>query len=651
MKPIKPLVKKTKKVAGVPPVIDLRYFYLERPKLGLKFKYELNNEHIMNMGGDSEDTVGEFREGGWVSTKGWVYHPVFLDFVLDLEPEWNQSSDNTEYNEMSSDRSFLNQYALDADLLPLKPYTVHFFGRKYQNSFRNTFSQRAVVDTDTYGSRLDLKYKILPTSLSYSNTKVERRGALFSSQDHNHYDLAMNHRRKNSITRLNANYRDIQQTNEGESTGIATSNNYLTNTYFFQSDQSKKLMSDLVYNWMQNSDQDDSVTFTTSDLRWTEELHWTHRKNLWTNYKFLNQKQQTDESDIDTQSLAVSLQHLLYENLTTTVDGKAGRFNYSGDMTDVYTGRLNFDYSRNIPWGTLNSTLGFDLVATDRDSTESWIWAINESHTATTADVIFTQQENVDPDSIRVTDKSGTIVYIQGQDYTVEVTGKLVRIRPTLVGNITEGQELLVSYRYRSISGYDDLVFGRWAGINIFLWSTLRLSYDYNRRTQDIISGTEPESPVDDTFHRAQARVIWKWTDTTVSYDVYETTLSSARKSWRVNEQLRFQPARGVVLEFSGYIGNTIFTYSDDREEFYRAATSISWHPVYWCRTGFEAYQYEISGGVQDASNAGALASIDLYYGQWTCNLSYRYLDHTDEMRDFDRARQSILLKISRTIW
>ncbi len=645
---IHPLVKKTKKNTAGPPAIRLKYFYLERPETSMKFSYELNNERLINLGEESEDTIEEFREGIGISTKGWLYHPALLSFVLDFDPEWIQTPGNGEYTESEDDSGYLNAYSLDADILPLKPYTMHLFGRKYQNSFRNTFSERAIIDTDTYGGRLALKYKMLPTAFSYSNTKTARRGALRSSQDQDLFDLAMNHDKPNSVTRLTASFRDAFQTNEEEKNGIQTSYNYLQNTYFFKRDLTKKLMSDLSYNWTDNTKEDDSISFTSSNLRWTERLHWTHRKNLWSDYRILYQNQQTEGSDINTKSIGASLEHLLYENLTTSIDGEGLRYEYAGGTDDVYTGKLDFKYNRDIPWGTLNLTTGLDSVVTNRNTDENLIWATNEQHTVITGGTTFLRQENVDQDSIRVTDKSSSIVYIREQDYTVEEVGTLIRIRPTLFGNITDGQGLLVSYRYGSVSGYDDIVFGRWAGMSVFLWSTLRLSYDYYRRTQDIISGVEPDTAIDETAHKVQARVLWKWTDTTLSYDDFDTLLGSARTTRQINEQLTFRPARGFVLNFSGNMGDTLFRYSDEKEKFYRVATKIIWNPAYWVRTGFEAYEYNISESVQDESNTGVLTFIDLFYGKWICNLSYRYLEDTYQTRGYYRERDGFMLKISR---
>ena len=648
---INPLVKKARKSVTGPPAIRWRYFYLERPKVELKFSYELNNELLTNQGEESEDTVGEFREGIGLSTKGWLYHPALLSFDLDLDPEWIQTPGDSEYTENEDNNSFLNAYFLRADLLPLKPYTVNFFGKKYQNSFRNTFSERAIIDTDAYGATLALKYRALPTTLSYSNTKTDRQGALSSALDQDWFNLGMIHEKPNSITRLTAYYQDSLQTNDDEVNGIKSSRSNLTNTYFIKRDLIKRLISNLNYNWTDNTREDDAVSFNNSNLRWTEQLYWTHRKNLWTDYRILYENQQTNNSSVNTAAVNASLTHLLYENLTTKLGGEIRRNDYTGGVDDVYSAALDLDYTRRIRWGTLNLSAGLDTELTKRNSGDNWIWAVNEQFTASTGGVNFLQQENVDPDSIRVTNITGSILYIRNQDYTVEVSGTLVRIRPTLFGNIRDGQELLVSYRYTSGGNYNDALFGRSAGINVFLWSTLRLSYDYYRRTQDVVSGVNPNTPIDETVHRTQARVMWRWTDTTLSYDVYQTLLASARSTWRLNEKLTFRPARRVVLDFSGYLGNTQFTNSDEQEDFYRVSSKISWSPTYWCRTGFEAYQYNISGNVQNDSNAGVLAFTDLFYGKWTLNLSYRFLEDTYEDRDYQRARQGFMLRISRAFW
>ena len=648
---INPLKKKTRKTTSGPPAISSRYFYMERPRAELKLSYELENERIISQDEESEDSVGEFREGLGFSTKGWLYHPALLAFNLDFDPEWIQTPGGSDYAKNESDSGYLNAYALDMDLLPFKPYTLHFFGRKYQNSFRSAFSERAIIDTDSYGGSLAFKYKVLPTTLSYSNIKTESRGALRSSQEQDWFNLGMINQQANSMTRLSAYFRDSLQTNEGQKNEIKSSNTHLINNYFIQKDLRKTLTSDLVYNWTDNTRGDGSVSFTNSDLRWTEQLYWAHRKNLWTQYNLLFRNQQTDGSTANTGAVGASLSHLLYENLTTKIDGEARRNDYTGGTDDVYSGKLDFDYTRRIPWGALGLSTGLDTELTKRDSGDNEIWAINEPYIATAGGVTFLDQENIDTESIRVTNRTGSILYINNQDYIVEVSGTLVRIRPTLFGNIRDGQELLVSYRYNSGGSYDDILFGRWAGINVFLWSTLRLSYDYYRRTQDVISGTNPNTPIDEAVHRSQARVMWRWTDTTFSYDVYESLLASARTTWRLNEQLTFRPMRSVVLDFSGYLGNTQFTYTDEKEDFYRVSSKISWSPSNWCRTGFEAYQYNITGNVQNDSNAGVLAFADLFYGRWTVNLSYRYLDDSYEDRDYQRSRQGFMVRVSRAFW
>ena len=160
---------------------------------------------------------------------------------MNFYPEWIQAQKDNKYTDNRYNNSRLDSYSLYADLLPTKPFTVHLLGKKYQNSFRNTFSQRAIIDTDTYGGRLGLKYKDLPTTLGYTNKKIDRKGVLLSSLDQDLFDFSMIHQQKKSVTRLSTNYRDSLQTNEGERNSLKTSDNLLRNTYSFNSDSSKKL--------------------------------------------------------------------------------------------------------------------------------------------------------------------------------------------------------------------------------------------------------------------------------------------------------------------------------------------------------------------------------------------------------------------------
>lgn len=649
---IVPLKKKAKRVKRGPPALRLEYFYLERPKLTLNLSYELTDESTTRDGVNSKDRISEFREGVEIYTKGWIYHPALLEFNLGFEPEWSQTHGEGNYQQNSSWSKFLHSYSLDVTLLPRKPYILHFYGKKYQNSFSATFVDRGDVEMNTYGADLILKYRFMPTTLGYSHLKSELSGLSNSTEERDDFRLFMGFPTEKSTTDLSVEYSDSERVSEGVVSGIRTSRSSLESTYFFDKNLPIKLISTLSYDSTSNWDENDvSYSFESSDLRYTEQLFWRHNKKMWTNYKFLFDDQETGYFQKQTTQFNAMLKHLLYENLSTTIKGDVARYDFSDSINDVYKGTVSFDYNRRIPWGMLNITTGVDASYTNRNSGGDWIWITNERHVMRSGGVVFLDNENVDSGSVRVTNTAGTIVYIENQDFTVEKVGTLVRIQRIFSGSISSGQVVLVSYRYTTSNAFDDIVFARWAGVDFFLWSTLRLSYDYHHRSQNVTDGNEPANLIDDTTHRAKIRVLWRWMDTGLSYEIFDSNLSSARTTWRFSETLAFNPLNRLGLNFSGYFGSTSLTDTDEKEDFAGLAANIRYNPVYWCSAGVEGYYDRATGDLQDASDTGIMSYLELYYGKWTTKLSYKYLDHDDQMNDVQRKEYNIMLKITRVLW
>ncbi len=177
------------------------------------------------------------------------------------------------------------------------------------------------------------------------------------------------------------------------------------------------------------------------------------------------------------------------------------------------------------------------------------------------------------------------------------------------------------------------------------------MSYDYFHRTQDVISGNEPDSLADDTTHRAKIQLRYKWLDTSLSYDDYDSNVSSARTTWQLRQGLHFKPIRQLSLNLLGYYGNTSFKDSGQEEDVYGVATNIYYHPAYWCKVGLEGFYDSIDGDTQDTLSMGVYSFLELYYGKWTFNLSYRHMDYNDQLNDVHRQDQKIMLKIIWTIW
>ena len=351
-----------------------RYFFMERPKLGLRFSYEFETEKRTGQDIDTDDTFHEFREGFDIETKGWVYHPALLTFRLGFRPELNQIIEERDSGESDSSNGFLAAYSLDATFLQSKPYTLHLFGQRYEDSLRSAFAERSDTKVDTYGADLMLKYRVLPTTLSYVHRSSEQSGFFDSDEDSDQLRMSMRHSGEKSDTRLDANYNDTERKISGTTTRTKNSNNYLQNNYNITGDRRVVLNSYLSYRWTESDSTD------TSDFRVTENLDWRHRENLRSHYRASYEKDESGDFDRETTSFDARLTHLLYENLTTTVEGRASLSDFTEGSENNYGGNLNFDYLRRIPWGTLNLTAGWDYQVTRRYLDDNDIQVIDEPH-------------------------------------------------------------------------------------------------------------------------------------------------------------------------------------------------------------------------------------------------------------------------------
>jgi hypothetical protein len=217
-----------------------------------------------------------------------------------------------------------------------------------------------------------------------------------------------------------------------------------------------------------------------------------------------------------------------------------------------------------------------------------------------------------------------------------------------LFGAINNNQTVLVSYRFTGDSGFDDLLFAQAYGTTLNLFSAVRLSYNYFNRSQQIVSGNEPVTPIDDVIHRTLLQLFWKWSETRFSYENFSTSTAPSRNTWRAEETLTANPTKTLSLQFSGYYGETGFSEDIDRDVFYGVTSNIVWSPVYWARTGVEGWYDWITGEGEDSSVAGLLSFVDLYYGKWRCNLSYRFRDSEDQLREFQRTEHNFLVKLIR---
>ncbi len=623
-----------------------RYFHAERPRLGLGLSYEFDEDRREGPDTDTKDRSQEFKERLAIETRGWAYHPALLKYTLRFEPEWSQSIEDPDAGSSDRDNVFLPGYFADATILDLKPYTFYLFGSRTESVLRSAFAASSDVTTDSYGGDVRLKYKILPTTFGYTHVDLDQSG-FFDRQDvRDDFRLTARNLTGSSNTSLNAIYSDSEQTNEGDTTNLKTSNGTLQNIFDIAGNRKITLNSVLSYRLSDNDFTD------SSGVRWNEFLDWRHTDKLRTNYNFTYDRSETGDFDREVTSLGAQLTHLLYENLTTTLGGFATFNDFSGGRENSYEPRLDLLYQRRIPWGNFSLNGGWNYRVTTREGGDTLVPVVDEPQTLTTGVVTLLDNDKVDLNSpIVVTDITGTRVFVEDQDYQLISRDSSVQIERTVFGDIVDGQTVLVDYFFFSDLAFDDALFSQTYGIQFFLWKALTLSYRFQTIDQDILSGPTPTNKVDDTTHAAEIQYDVKWSNTQLIFEDIDSSSRVSSRRWRAQQTFTFRPWRPLFFNLRGFYQQTEFKDRDDTEDFYGLRSRLVWTPARWSRFELEGFHDKVSGDTQERTQTGFNADLNLNYRIWNGNISYDFLKTEDEDSDEKRIKQTLLFEIVRILW
>ncbi len=628
--------------------LEGEYYFIQRPAMGMQLTYENKNESRTSDGKKVEDSYNRFKESIQLKTRGWVYHPALLKYSLMIEPEWLQTRENRSSGEEARVESFAPDYAISATILEPKPYTIKVGASRLEKPVWAAFAGNTESIVESYGAKLLLKYKMLPTTFGYEHLTTDQTGFYTSLSTRENITLSSQHQSLRSYSNLLSTYSEDERTSEGITTSIKSFNNTLSNSYrfFTLKDNRATLNSSLAYRTQ------DTTYLNSEYIRLREHLNWLHRKNLQSNYTFIHSRQDSDDVRSDQTSLEGRLTHLLYENLTTDIGGKTQFYNYEGGKENAYIGFLDFAYTRPFPKGTLNLNAGWEYQYTDRSGSGDAIAQVtNEVHLLSTGVETYLDNYGVDRESIIVTNSSGTTVYIENIDYAIEEIDNYIRIERLPFGSIADPQAVAVSYRYSVDSNYDDGLMTQSYGVNFDIFQNLRFSYSYVKISQNVFSGQRSEPLVDDTIHRAQVRYDLGWSDTSLTYEDNDRQSERTYTQWKVQEVLRYRLQRRLYFTLKGFCGKTHYTTREDTREFYGGVTTVDWGLSRRSMLRVEGYYDNTRSDVEDTENNGLKATVEYRFRIWKALLSYEMTRQDNKINDYLRDEQLIRLELIRKIW
>ncbi len=636
--------------SGTDEAVGARRFYMERPKLAFDLSYMYEKDERSGPFIDREDTSHTFNETLHIATSGFVYHPALLTYKLELSPEWEQIKEtNKDQNERKSD-SFLEGYFAEATILQYKPYTLVLFGNRDMSTITHTFARTSKNKTESYGANLILKYNILPTTIRYTHSESDQTGFFTKGSTADEWNLTMKHDKYLGSSQLDASVLNSDESTRGS---VLDKNQYsasYNNIYKFRK---ATLNSNISYLDL------DGTNTTSKRFTLLENLNWVHRYNLKTNYVIrynkndLFNKTLSQSSNTENRSLGFKLTHLLYENLTTTFRIDSAENRSIAGRNAAYGYGLDFAYRRSIPWGRINITAGFNHQIVDNriNPETSRVFEPDEVHVLATGDTEFLDNRNVITDTIIVR-AAGPCpgidpICTEGVDYTIVQVGTSTGIRPLASLN---NESVLVDYNYVPEPAFDYSTIDRHYGINLYLWSALRLYYRVDLSKQRERSGVASNELLDDSIHRAGTELEWKWTTTTFEWEDWYS-VNTPREKWTIKEAIVLRPANRIFLRLSARYGETEFKETDENERFLGLRTDFQWLISRNALLSLGAFSDEIEGSTENRRNTGYESSLEWAYRIYTMEINYRFFNEKDKISGEDFNNQTFEFKLTRTLF
>ncbi len=423
-------------------------FELRSMKADFEFLGQYRNDRLRQSG---QDTIVEreslLRESLNLSSEASIGHKNLIDlfgsvqFGLD-----NRTFDGTTPGSESSDWTFLNLYDARALVLGSGRVPTTMYARREQNVFDQGFGGRVDQTMQEEGVIVQVQSDVAPTTLQYFHRRQEFDNAFdmgggITTQD---TFTGQSGIRINSNQHLDVNY-TFDRVEEEQGGALFDSldrhdANIVHTVGFGPEAHRHELRSSLRY-------FDQSGRFAQQDLRWDELLVLRHTDRLETRYSATVDDQSRTGQDQQFYRGEASIRHRLFDSLISTASAGAQRLSGpEGFTSDDTFASGHLDYTKRVPLGRLNASVGVTYNAQDNSDRGSPVSVTNEPQVFNDPLPIVLQRRNVVPGSIVLRPPSGFPPFVEGLDYTLRFFPDRVEVSIPVGSAIQSGQTVLANY-------------------------------------------------------------------------------------------------------------------------------------------------------------------------------------------------------------
>ena len=290
-----------------------------------------------------------------VYTLGYVYHPNFITFRLNLSAGLKHEKFTSTFSENPWNTDPIDEYELRMWLLPQHPMNLELF------TIRRTPLTRSLTDegerpvTNTHGAILKYDRKPLFVSLAYTTQNTDTED---TTNDTDTYSANLHYVVGPFSNTAGYTHTEQHQNSFGSFDQTVTREfAFFDNTFEWEM---LRLLSTITYNKNDQDTDSGGISLLTKSLFWNERLEiklpWNFDAAL--NYRYY--KDTTDQgsfgdTEVTTDEASMELNHQLYESLRSQYFLNYVKTTFDQGETKSLTNSLLFAYTKRIPKGILRA--------------------------------------------------------------------------------------------------------------------------------------------------------------------------------------------------------------------------------------------------------------------------------------------------------
>jgi hypothetical protein len=572
----------------------------------LTFNYQATDEKSFVQDEIKNDISRGFFEGGiQLAAKGSIYHPNLAFFSIDANIVGNRAK-TAYFSDAEVNNSLNNSYNILFSFLKKKSINFQVYTLSQYITAERRFFGRFFTDHKNTGLNVSSRTKMFPFKLAAYRIRNSTRGIAFSEreEDSKEVDFKLTVFRKKGT----GSFFSLKSKNYSEAIYAVNYNSLeLLGDFrhYYGLNTSSNVISMLSYNKMTGNFAFDIFRLFLNNRHYI-------KKNLFLSGSYNLVSDNTLNSNSTKQNVLGTLNHRLFESLTSSVFLGERSENSIYQKRDVFLKGYSFNYRKKIPTGSMN----IDYYRSDEDSrftSHSDIADVRETYMFDFSDTINIVQVGINVESIQITDTTFSMVYIPDVDYQVYVMNDAVIITRLPGGNIPESAAVEIYYSYLTFPDFNmDTNYHRLNAQLLFL-KYFKIYYNKSSRQHTITS--QFLVPPFESFDReiTGVKIDTRYIKAGYSFETYDSTLSSSHesKNFRASASYNFFGRLRCTGYFS--INDMQYLKADYYNKFNTASLNFSYNPTSKLRTqaGYRMIKFETPDYLRSRSSL-------LFRGRWT---------------------------------